>query len=381
MSRKIHIVHVIYQFSVGGLENGVINLINGLPEDRYQHSIVALTFSDPVFARRLQREVTIYPVRKKPGHDFSALRKVFQFLRKAKPDIVHTRNLAAADMLPIAWLTRVPARIHSIHGRDVHDLDGTNTRYRVIQRILTLFSNRVIALSKDLEEYMRDKVGVSDAKLVQVYNGVNTERFAPGKMSASELLPDGFRGDDLMVIGYVGRLEAVKSPQTLCRAFVQLDASKGTDKVRLVIVGEGSQQAECEEILRAAGLREKAWFAGSRSDVSELMDCFDIFALSSLAEGISNTILEAMAKGLPIVATDVGGNAELVNDGETGLLVASGDDRGFSRALDKLLCNKPMREQFGAAGLARANQTFSLPAMVSSYDEVYTQVIGSRQSG
>ena len=179
------------------------------------------------------------------------------------------------------------------------------------------------------------------------------------------------------MIGTVGRLDPVKDQGTLVRAFAALCAShpEQAERLRLVIVGDGSTRAGLEQLAREEGLAGRTWFAGARDDVPELMRALDVFVLPSLAEGISNTIMEAMATGLPVVATDVGGNAELVVEGQTGYLVPRDDPRAMATALARYLQQAEQLQRHGEASRARAESTFSLPVMVNRYREVYRQAI------
>ena len=151
-----------------------------------------------------------------------------------------------------------------------------------------------------------------------------------------------------------------------------------TQRLRLLIVGEGILREEIERILQSAGVNERAWLCGNRNDIPALMNVMDLFVLPSLAEGISNTILEAMASGLPVVATDVGGNRELVQSGKTGLLVPEGDPEALVSALAGYIRSPEQRQQQAANAREEALKERSLEAMVDKYMMVYDQVIASR---
>ena len=152
-------------------------------------------------------------------------------------------------------------------------------------------------------------------------------------------------------------------------------------RLRLVIVGDGSLRPEIEEVLRADGVRELAWLPGERSDVAPLLPALDAFVLPSLAEGISNTILEAMACGVPVIATDVGGNRELVAEGETGMLVPAGDVPALAAGILRLADDAAMRARFGLGSRARALDSFSLGEMVRRYALLYERELRRRAPG
>ena len=372
------IAHVIHRLDVGGLENGLVNLINRMPPERYRHAIICMTgYSE--FRRRLTREVEIIDLGKRPGKDLGVHFRLWRELRRLKPAIVHTRNFATLEAVLPATLAGVKARVHGEHGWDVGDMQGASRKHQHLRRLFAPLVSRFITLSRHSEQYLREQVGVPAHKIAQIYNGVETALFYPRCASDGSLLPPGFAPADAVVIGTVGRMQQVKDQPTLARAFVRLlDLAPGLrERARLVLVGEGPLLTECEMILRQGGVEALAWLPGSRDDVPALMRCLDIFVLPSLAEGISNTILEAMASGLPVVATRVGGNPELVGEAATGLLVAAATPEEMAQALLEYCTNADLRSVHGTAGRAKVEARFSMAAMVSNYLAVYDGVFGA----
>jgi len=368
------IVHVVYRFAVGGLENGVVNLINRLPPQSWRHAVISLTDVDAAFAARLSSAaVRCVALHKAPGHAVRLYPRLVALLRELKPAIVHTRNLAALEATLPAWIAGVPARLHGEHGRDVGDLDGSSRRYQRVRRLFRPFVTRYVALSPDLASYLRERVGVPATRIDQVYNGVDTARFrpAPGGRAAIDACP--FREADHWLVGTVGRMEKVKDQTNLARAFVSAVRAdpEARARLRLVLVGDGKLKREVETILESAGVRELAWFAGERADVVPLLQGLDCFVLPSLAEGVSNTILEAMACGLPVVATRVGANAELVEQDVTGRTVTAADSDALAREIGAYFTTPALARQHGQAGRRRVERRFSLERMVDDYDRVY----------
>jgi sugar transferase (PEP-CTERM/EpsH1 system associated) len=367
------IVHVVHRFDVGGLENGVVNLINRLPTSSWRHAVLALTEVSPVFARRVTREDVIYvELRKGPGHLFRYFPSLRGTLHRLAPAIVHTRNLAALEATVPALLAGVRARVHGEHGRDASDPDGLRRRYRWVRRAYSPMVTCYIALSADLESYLRDRVGIAEGRIVRIHNGVDTQRFRPAAAAAEPIVGCPFTNDHWLV-GTVGRMDAIKDHANLARAFVlalRINPAAARD-LRLVIVGDGVARRESEQILAEAGVSDLAWFAGERTDVADVMRRFDCFALPSRGEGISNTILEAMATGLPVVATRVGGNAELVEDGLTGRLVPPTDPQSLAQAMLAYHARRATARRHGTAGRSRAERSFSLDGMVRRYHELY----------
>ena len=372
------VVHLMYRFDTGGLENGVVNLVNHMPPDAYRHAIVALSeVSD--FRNRIERtDVEFLALHKPPGQGVWQFPKLYRLLRRLRPAIVHSRNLAALECQIPAWAARVPVRIHGEHGRDVGDLDGSNIAYQRVRRLYRPFVHHYMALSRDLADYLVQKVHVPVGMVTQVYNGVDTQRFKPASGVTLPIVGCPFDPSQHWLVGTVGRMQAVKDQVMLARAFARaLElAPQLKDTVRLVMVGEGPLRAQAQAVLDAAGIADLAWLPGERSDVAYIMRGLHAFALPSLAEGISNTILEAMASGLPVVATDVGGNADLVLRGQTGEIVAAADPSAMARRLVQLATEPQRARAMGLAGRARVEVSFSLQAMVSTYQNVYDRQLG-----
>jgi sugar transferase (PEP-CTERM/EpsH1 system associated) len=372
------ICHVVYRFSVGGLENGVVNLINHLPRDRWRHAVVSLTDIDESFARRIQAPgVLLRALHKPPGQGFKQWPLLARTFRELAPAIVHTRNLGALEaQVPAAWC-RVPGRVHGEHGWDAADPDGRNWRHRLTRRLYRPFVHQAIALGAELTAYARQRVGVPAHRLHTIYNGVDTQRFHPRAAARAELPGLPFTEPGLWLAGTVGRMQTVKAQPVLARAFVQaLQMAPGLrTRLRLVMVGDGALRDECMAVLEAAGVAHLAWLPGERADVPDVMRSLDCFVLPSLAEGISNTILEAMASGLPVLATRVGANSELVDPGVSGLLVAAGDAGAMAEGLVALASRPDASAAMGLAGRARVEQQFSLQSMVAAYDQVYRMAL------
>jgi sugar transferase (PEP-CTERM/EpsH1 system associated) len=347
--------------------------VNGLPVDAWRHTIVSLTDVDDVFVRRLRvPNVEVVALGKGPGHAHRVYPRLWRLLRHWRPAIVHTRNLAALETAPVAWAAGVPVRVHGEHGRDADDPDGSNLRRRRIRRFYRRFVTRYVALSPDLASYLEGAVGVPAHRIEQIYNGVDVQRFTP-RETRTPIEGCPFVDPRLWIVGAIGRLDAVKDHANLAAAFVRaLDAQPALRAtMRLVIVGEGPERARVEAILDRGGARNLAWLPGARHDIPAVLRGLDVFALPSFGEGVSNTILEAMAAGLPVVATRVGANADLVAEGETGCLVPPSDAEALASAIAGYATDPARALAHGRAGRLRAEHRFSLQRMIDRYHRLY----------
>lgn len=374
------VVHLLSRFDTGGLENGVVNLINHMPRGAYRHMVVALTEVTD-FRHRLHRsDVDCVALHKRPGHGARLYPALWRLLRACRPAIVHTRNLAALEMQAAAWAAGIPVRIHGEHGRDIDDLDGSSRKHQLLRRLYAPFVHHYVALSCDLETYLTGPVGIAAGRIAQIHNGVDAEKFRPAAGPRSVTITGcPFREPGRWLVGTVGRMAPVKNQTLLAHAFVRACALDPVfaASARLVLVGDGPLRAQSQAILERGGAAGSAWLPGERSDVADVMQGLDCFVLPSLAEGISNTILEAMASGLPVLATAVGGNAELVDAGRTGHLVPAGDPEAMAASLLSLWRDPQATAAMGRAGRAEVERRFSMQAMVGAYQDLYDQQLAA----
>jgi sugar transferase (PEP-CTERM/EpsH1 system associated) len=367
------VLHVIHHLVIGGMENGLVNLVNHMSAERYGHAIACVEdFSS--FRNRITRpDVEVIALERSKIGVWGLRQALFELCRKLKPTIVHTRNLSGLDALLPSRLAGVPKRVHGEHGWDMSDLHGTKRRSTLLRRLHSPLVDRYVTVSRHLEGYLRERVGIRGERIRQIYNGVDTRRFAPGDGGGAIDLPERFRSDDAVVIGTVGRLQGVKDQATLIRAFAGLAQRDRVlaERARLLIVGDGPEHSDLVRLAASFELGDRVHFTGPLEDVAAALRAFDVFVLPSLNEGISNTILEAMATGLPVLATAVGGNTELVEDGSTGRLFAARDSAALTTLVAGYLADPRLRAVHGQAARARACDRFSLDAMVGGYAQLY----------
>lgn len=379
---RIHIVHVIHHLFIGGMENGLVNLINRMPQDRFQHTVVCVEdFSD--FRDRIAIDgVEVIPLYRSKIGVWAMRRALFSLFRALRPDIVHSRNMSGLDAVIPARLAGVKCCLHGEHGRDVDDLQGTRFKYKLLRWLHSPFIQHYITVSDELRRYLIDDIGIRPAKVTQIINGVDVDKFKvlPSKNTriGDELnVPKALVAANKVVIGAVGRLQKVKNYGLLIRAFAQLKQQEHLrDNVSLLLVGDGPERENLTALAHELGVDNEVFFAGASSNVAAYLQLMDVFVLSSLVEGISNTILEAMAASLPVVATAVGGSVELVRDGQTGYLVQSDDVEAMTQALLSICSDTELRQTLARQSRQRVVSELSLKVMVKRYQDIYTQSLG-----
>jgi sugar transferase (PEP-CTERM/EpsH1 system associated) len=375
------VAHIIFSLDVGGLENGLINLLNHMPS-RYRHVVICLShFSD--FRDRIQRgDVKVFALHKRPGKDFAVYIRLWRLLKRLRPDIVHTRNYGALDSNFIAALAGVSLRVHGEHGWDMTDLNGENLKYKLLRRGLSPLIQRHVTVSRDLGTWLTECVGIPERRVCAIHNGVDTDIFYPVSSCSFNWVReagDEFSGDKY-IIGTIGRMASVKDQLTLARAFIELmrQEPRLRERVRLVMIGDGPLREPSRALLAENGLAAASWLPGRRDDVADLLRGMNLFVLPSLNEGISNTILEAMATGLAVVATDVGGNPELVIDGKTGTLVPPSNPTALARAMARYIADPDAAATASRSARTRALDEFSLGSMVNAYTQLYDDLMETR---
>jgi sugar transferase (PEP-CTERM/EpsH1 system associated) len=312
---------------------------------------------------RLRPGVKLFELNRKSGNDPSFVVDLYRLFKRERPHVVHTHRWGTLlEGMLAAWLAGVP---HVVHGE--HGTLETRWHNTWVQRRLWHHADRVLSVSSRLAERMHREMGFPLERITVIRNGLDLTRFRPGRDKAAAKRALGI-APDRFVIGTVGRTVAVKDHPTLLRALARVRGA-GIDAAG-VIAGTGP--AFDDTVRQAASLNlDDVRMLGNRDDVDQILTAFDIFVLSSTSEGLSNTIQEAMATGLPVVATNVGGADELVVDGQTGVLTPAGDDGAMAEALVALARDNARRAALGRAGAERAHAHFGIERMFRDYETMY----------
>lgn len=364
----LHIVHILDSLGIGGLEKGVVTLANHSSED-IRHTVICLRAIGPS-AQQLPAEVPVVALNKTPGNSFGFLRVLAAELKKLSPDLVHTRNWGGMDGIIAARMAGINKIVHGEHGWDLTDPLGQLRKRKMARRMLSLATREFVAVSQAIKAWLEEDVRIC-RPVTQIYNGVDTELF----------LSDGDRdalrrelglSASASLIGIVARLDPIKDHLTLLQAFAGI--SRQHRDAHLVIIGDGPARAELEQ-----QVLERVHFLGSRGDIPELLCGLDVFVLPSLNEGISNTILESMASGTPVVASHVGGNPELVREKIDGRLFPVGDAEALAGCLDEYLRDRNQCREHGENARQGVIERFSVEKMVSQYEAVWRRVAWTKE--
>lgn len=365
---KIRVLHVVHGLNYGGLENGVVNLLNGLPQDFICQAVCCLEERGEL-AARVRDGIPIFELAR-GRHDVGVWKRLEKVIRGWKPDIVHCRNWTVwLDAFAANLLAGRKAKlVWSFHG--FADQGGLPLRRRVASRVLAGLTDHLVAVCHDAATRFAKHVWFSPSRFQVLYNGVDTSRFKP-HASKAELRKQLQLPEDVIICTTVANFSPVKDHARLLEAIA---AAQLGEKIFFVWLGEGPERPRLEALREDCGLAQKVLMPGKTDRVPEYLAASDVFILPSRLEGMSNAIVEAMAVGLPVIARAVGGNLEIVVDGETGILTPPADDAALGQALAKLTQDAACRRSMGDAAIRRIDKEFSLAAMMRNYTDYYQSV-------
>jgi glycosyltransferase involved in cell wall biosynthesis len=367
---RLRVLFVIDELDIGGTEQQIRELARHI--DRARFEPIVCCFRHGAKAREIE-ELGVRVIHE-PKHlkaDPGLVVRLARRMRQERIDLVQTYLWTANT-----W-ARLAARMAGVRFvvASERNVDIWEERYkRVIGRWLARSTDRIIANSEAVRRYLLDRGGLAPDKVVTVYNGVNFDRFHVPCDPALRRAELGLPGDAVLA-GVVARVEPAKDHATLLRALALI--SRRVPRLHLVIVGGGGEVARLQSSAIELGIADKVRFTGPRTDAAEWLQSLDISVLSSVKEGLSNTVLESMAAGRPMVATDVGGNAEVIVEGETGFLVPPRDPAALGEALARLAQSPEAMARFGRAGRKRVHAMFSVSRMVARTEALYLELAAS----
>lgn len=368
--RKIRVVHIVPMLSPGGAERVAVHIAIGLDRDRYQPVVISFTGRIGCDLDHLLNNagIEVRYLDKHPGFDYRMYSRIHRALKDSRPDVIHTHLHVLRYALPSMLLLSRASHLHTVHNLAEREVEP---RARWIQRYA--FSRGVVpvAVAQEVARSLERLYRVPQCRVIP--NGIPTSHYArPQIPRAQWRAREGFSEDEAIFV-CVGRFAPQKNHALLLKAFQQGPASH--PNARLVLVGEGVLQEQLEQQVKCLRLDRQVHFLGLRSDIPDVLGASDAFVLSSDYEGNPLSVMEAMASGLPIVSTAVGGVPGLFESGREGILVQPGDVQGLSSAMIFLLENPKLRQFLGAAAARRARDQFDVSTMVQAYEALYKSLV------
>lgn len=365
--------HILHRLDRAGAEVLAGDLALKL-QDRYRFVFLCLDGVGPLGEHLASRGFDVVELGRRPGLDLGVARRLRSAVRRYGINLLHAHQYTPFFYAALSRrLGSSPPILFTEHGR--HYPDERKPKRVLANRWLLKPHDRVTAVGRFVKQALTDNEGIAEGRIKVVYNGIDPDAFPPADaVSRSRARRLIGVDDDAPLVLQVARFHPVKDHATAVRAFARV--ADTLPKARLCLVGDGRVRPEIEALAAERGVHDHVLFLGARGDVDQMLAGADVFMLSSLSEGVSVTLLEAMATGLPIAATGVGGNPEVVEHGTTGLLSPRGDDRALAENLVTLLRDPAQRRAFGRAGRERLLDVFTQERMHREYTEMYGQLLG-----
>ena len=364
--RKIKVLHIIHKLAPGGAEAVVVNLVNAMNSGTIESKVCALVAGGVLKGRLHNQSVTLVELDKKEGNDPFIVFKLAKEIRRYNPDVVHTHCWGSlVEGYLASKLAGVSTVVHTEHGT-IQD------KYynKFIQRYVWRLHNKIIAVSEEHRSRLSTVIKFPRQIISVVYNGVDTSKFKPNGESKKWLREQLGINEGDFCVGTIGRLEPVKDQATLIRAFSLF--TKEIPESKLLLIGEGSLRTALTNLVESLKIEKNVLFLGYRADTPELLNVLDVFVLPSISEGTSCTLLEAMSTALSIIATNVGGNPEIIQNGKTGTLIPVRSPEALYSGL-KEFYKKPERPCEGAR--RHIAKYFSIEKMVDLYIAHYLRLM------
>jgi glycosyltransferase involved in cell wall biosynthesis len=371
---RVKVVQIVPMLSPGGAERVAVHIARGLNRRRYEPLVISFTGRVGCDLDHMLEDSGIEAryLGKHPGFDYRVYGRVDAVLKEYQPDVIHTHLHVLRYVLPSMLLMKRVAMVHTVHNLAEREIEP---RARLIQRYALSHGVKPVAVAEEVAASMGSLYGIHRCRVIA--NCIPTELYANPQTPRKEWrAKEGFKDSDVLFV-CVARLWPQKNHALLLKSFAAGPASD--TRAHLVLVGAGDLKADLEEQARKLNLAGKVHFLGLRNDIPDVLGATDVFVLSSDYEGNPLSVLEAMASGLPIVSTAVGGVPNLFEAGKEGFLVPQGDLHGLARSMNTFLKHDAARESMGAAAAGHARKNFDVSNMVRAYEEVYEDQLALSQ--
>jgi sugar transferase (PEP-CTERM/EpsH1 system associated) len=363
--RRLKIGHVVHQLGIGGLERIVVTLMEGVDQREFTSSVYGIAGGGELMREMESKGFEVRVLAKGAGLAPLIPFRLASLFKKDHVDVVHCHNFGAFAYGAVAGrMAGVRGIVYTAHG----PVFPSRPRQAFFQRLP--LADRVVTVSEFLRRGAVEETGLDPSRVITIRNGIDYSRYAKKdpSISTAKRVEIGAKERDV-VIGVVARLSPEKDHHTLIEAFARVVG--GRPESRLVVVGDGELMPSLRERCAALGIERSVIFLGSRTDVPDLLATFDVFAISSREEGLGITILEAMAAGVPVIATSVGGIPEIIEHGVAGITVPPGDPSVFADAIEWVLSHKAAAEEMAAKARDRIRDGFGIDRMIEAYEDLY----------
>lgn len=360
------VAHLVHDLSVGGAELLAANIARTL-RGGFDFSFLCTDQEGPLADQLRSEGFSVHILHRRPGIDWRCIFRLRRLLAELRFDLLHAHQYTQFFLAAMARRQSRPTPIlFTEHGR--HFPDVVSGKRRLCNRLLLRKCDRVVGVGEAVRDALVNQEGLPSGRVEVVYNGV-PENIAGESGDRRAARRELQVTDDNILVMQVSRLDSLKDHQTALRAFAEMHAAD--PRARLVLVGDGPERSRLESIVRELNLSTAVQLLGTRHDVARLWQAADIGLLTSISEGIPLTVLEAMSAGVPVVATRVGGVAEIIVGELTGMLSPARDTHDLAQHLLRLAADPKLRSRMGQAGLQRVRKRFSFDAMTAQYDRLY----------
>ncbi len=365
--KKITILHVVWSLEVAGAEKLAFDMVQALPRDKFS-TIVCSVNKDGLLGERLRKDgYTVYHRNKGTGLDWGMVRWLREIIVREQVDVIHAHQYSPMVYAALAsFANRQLTIVYTEHGRNYPE--QRHWKRELINPLLARMINHVVSISENTRRAMIEYDRLPGRRIRVIHNGVDLKKvrgLADTCKKRLELeIPEGYE-----IIGTAARFDEVKNLPMMLRTFRHVLNKR--PRTLLLLAGTGILEDYLKDLTRELGIESNVRFLGLRHDLPDLLRIFDVFLLTSFTEGVSITLLEAMANGVPTVVTNVGGNPEVVIDGETGYLVSLGEDKEMAVKIVRLLENRQFAKGMGGKGMKRVEESFSFTRMMASYLDLY----------
>lgn len=354
------------------MERGILNLINYGDWERFAHVILCLTGAGAFAEQITAPGCELVEFHKREGNDLRLPVRIAAAARQYHVDILHARGWPTlVETALAAWMARVPRTVYGFHGKTMQDLQGWGLKRRLLQRLMIRCYDQVVTLNSLMRTNLAASSRLPEQCIRVIANGVDVESFYPQKQNRQLRIEFGIP-QDRFVIGNVARLDPIKNHEVILRAMTRLRGSNVCPY--LLIVGEGQHRTALEHAIEQLGLKADVQLLGYSHRIPELLNCMDLYIQSSFYEGFSNTVLEAMACGLPILATDTGGTKDLFHENEEGYFFHPEDHAALGALILRLHTDDVLRGDLGRKARLHAVSQFSVQTMVRNYESLYAEL-------